>query len=258
VLQAIQEDSMSRITSLPIRLTAIIAATFAFASAQADADNADLEQLRQKVGGMFDSIDPEDIDVSPVDGWFTIHKGPVVAYVSADGRYLLQGDMIDLDESVNLSEEIRVETRRELMATVSDEEVISFTPDEVKYSVSIFTDVECTYCRRLHSQIDEYLARGIEVRYLMYPRNGPATRAWNTSEEVWCAADRKNALTMAKLDREFASASCDASIIQDHYVIGKDVGLSGTPAIVFADGTLVSGYMTPDQLTAALESMAVE
>lgn len=249
---------MSRITSLPIRLTVIIAATFAFASAQAGEDNAELEQIRQKVGGMFDSIDPADIDVSPVDGWFTIHKGPVVAYVSADGRYLLQGDMIDLDQSINLSEEIRVETRRELMATVSDEEVISFTPEEVKYSVSIFTDVECTYCRRMHSQIDEYMARGIEVRYLMYPRNGPATRAWNTAEEVWCAADRKNALTMAKLDREFASASCDASIIQDHYVIGKDVGLNGTPAIVFPDGTLVSGYMTPDQLTAALESMAAE
>jgi len=249
---------MSRITSLPIRLTAIIAATFAFASAQAGEDNVELEQLRQKVGGMFDSIDPADIDVSPVDGWFTIHKGPIVAYVSADGRYLLQGDMIDLDQSVNLSEEIRVETRRELMATVSDEEVISFTPEEVKYSVSIFTDVECTYCRRLHSQIDEYMDRGIEVRYLLYPRNGPATRSWNTAEEVWCAADRKNALTMAKLDREFASASCDASIIQDHYVIGKDVGLNGTPAIVFSDGTLVSGYMTPDQLTAALESMAAE
>jgi len=249
---------MSRITSLPIRLTAIIAATFAFASAQAGEDNVELEQLRQKVGGMFDSIDPADIDVSPVDGWFTIHKGPIVAYVSADGRYLLQGDMIDLDQSVNLSEEIRVETRRELMATVSDEEVISFTPEEVKYSVSIFTDVECTYCRRLHSQIDEYMDRGIDVRYLLYPRNGPAKRSWNTAEEVWCAADRKNALTMAKLDREFASASCDASIIQDHYVIGKDVGLNGTPAIVFSDGTLVSGYMTPDKLTAALESMAAE
>ena len=250
---------MSRITSLlPIRLAALIAVTFAFASVQAGADSAELDQVRQKVGEMFDSIDPEDINASPVDGWYTIHKGPIVAYVSADGRYLLQGDMIDLDQSVNLSEEIRVDTRRELMASVSDDEVISFTPEEVKYSVSIFTDVECTYCRRLHSQIDEYLARGIEVRYLMYPRNGPASRAWNTAEEIWCSADRKNALTMAKLDHDFPTASCDASIVQDHYVIGRDVGLNGTPAIVFDDGTLISGYLSPDQLVAALEKTDVK
>jgi len=250
---------MSRITSLlPIRLAALIAVTFAFASVQAGADSAELDQVRQKVGEMFDSIDPEDINASPVDGWYTIHKGSIVAYVSADGRYLLQGDMIDLDQSVNLSEEIRVDTRRELMASVSDDEVISFTPEEVKYSVSIFTDVECTYCRRLHSQIDEYLARGIEVRYLMYPRNGPASRAWNTAEEIWCSADRKNALTMAKLDHDFPTASCDASIVQDHYVIGRDVGLNGTPAIVFDDGTLISGYLSPDQLVAALEKTDVK
>jgi len=244
---------MSRITSLPIRLTAIFVATLTFASVQAAEDSAALELVREKIATMFDTIDPGDINGSPVDGWYTIHKGPIVAYISADGRYLLQGDMIDLDQSVNLSEAIRDEARRELMASVSDDDVISFTPEEVKYSVSVFTDVDCTYCRRLHSQIDQYLARGIEVRYLMYPRNGPASRAWNTAEEIWCAADRKNALTQAKLDRDFPTATCDASIVQDHYVIGKDVGLEGTPAIVFDDGTLVSGYMSPDQLVAALE-----
>ena len=89
------------------------------------------------------------------------------------------------------------------MATVADDQTILFTPEEVKYSVSVFTDVDCTYCRRLHSQIDEYLAHGIEVRYLLYPRNGPASRAWSTAEDVWCASDRNDALTMAKLDREF-------------------------------------------------------
>jgi thiol:disulfide interchange protein DsbC len=249
---------MSRFTSTLFRLAASIAVVFAFASAQASEDGAELEQVREKVGAMFDKIDPEDINTSPVDGWYTIHRGSIIAYVSADGRYLLQGDLIDLDRQVNLSEAIRNETRRDLLASVSDDNVISFAPEEVKYSVSIFTDVDCTYCRRLHSQIDEYLARGIEIRYLMYPRNGPASHGWNAAEEVWCAADRKNALTMAKLDRDFPTAACDASTIQNHYVMGRDVGLAGTPAIVFSDGTLVSGYMTPDQLVAALEKLDAE
>lgn len=249
---------MSRFTSILFCLAASIAAVFASALAHASEDGAELELVREKVSAMFDSIDPENINDSPVDGWYTIHQGPIIAYVSADGRYLLQGDLIDLDDQTNLSEAIRNESRKDLMASVPDDNVIRFTPEEVKYSVSVFTDVDCTYCRRLHSQIDEYLARGIEIRYLMYPRNGPASRAWNTAEEVWCAADRKDALTMAKLDRDFPTATCDASTIQDHYVIGRDVGLEGTPAIVFSDGTLISGYMSPDQLATALEKLDTE
>jgi thiol:disulfide interchange protein DsbC len=166
--------------------------------------------------------------------------------------------MIDLDHQVNLSETIRTDARRELMASVTDDQVIAFSPEEIKFSVSIFTDVECTYCRRMHSQIDEYMAQGIEIRYLLYPRNGPASRAWNTAEDVWCSSDRRNALTMAKLDREFSTSTCDSSIVQDHYVIGRDVGLSGTPAIVLGDGTLIGGYLPPDQLAARLQQNAAE
>ena len=233
-------------------LVALIAAV-ALSPAGADEVGAELEQVRQKVSEMFELIDQDDINISPVDGWYTIHKGSIVAYISADGRYLLQGDLVDLDTQVNLSELVRNESRRELMASVKNDDVILFSPADVKYSVSIFTDVECTYCRRLHSQIDEYLAHGIEVRYLLYPRNGPTSRAWTTAEEVWCSNDRNSALTAAKLDRKFASTDCDASIVQEHYGIGRDVGLSGTPAIVLDDGTLISGYLPPDQLKARLD-----
>jgi len=235
-------------------LAAIIAALTMSPAMAGDAD-AQLEQVRQKVAEMFDLVDPEDINASPLDGWYTLQKGSIIAYISADGRYLLQGDLIDLDNQVNLSEASRNTARRELMATVTDEQVIRFSPAKVRYSVSVFTDVECTYCRRLHSQIDEYLAHGIEVRYLLYPRNGPASRSWSTSEDVWCANDRNSALTLAKLDRDFSSATCDASIVQEHYVIGRDVGLSGTPAIVLDDGTLISGYLPPDQLKARLDQL---
>jgi len=235
-------------------LLAIIAALAISPAVAAEADT-ELEQVRQKVAEMFDIVEPENINVSPVDGWYTLQKGSIIAYVSADGRYLLQGDLIDLDKQINLSEISRNTARRDLMAAVTDEQVISFSPAKTRYSVSVFTDVECTYCRRLHSQIDEYLAHGIEVRYLLYPRNGPASRSWSTSEDIWCADDRNNALTMAKLDREFSSATCDSSIVQEHYVMGRDVGLSGTPAIVLDDGTLISGYLTPDDLKARLDKL---
>jgi len=226
--------------------------------AQAEAEDPELMQVRQKVNAMFSAISPENVNPSPIEGWYTIHRGSIIAYVSADGRYLLQGDMIDLEENVNLSEMVRNDSRRELMATVPDEEVIAFSPEEVKYSVAVFTDVDCTYCRRLHNQINEYMAYGIEVRYLMYPRNGPSSPAWTTAEEVWCSDDRNDALTAAKMDRKFASTNCDASIVEHHYNLGQEVGLTGTPAIVLDDGTLISGYLPPDQLKARLDVLAAQ
>ena len=236
---------------------AVICAAVLSAQVLAGEVSEDLQQVRDKVAGMFDSIEPEHVNASPVDGWYTIQKGSIIAYITEDGRYMLQGDLIDLDNQVNLTEASRSQSRRDLMASVTEDSAITFSPTETKYSVSVFTDIECTYCRRLHSQIDEYLAHGIEVRYLLYPRNGPASRSWNTSEEVWCAADRHNALTMAKLDRKFETTSCDASVVQDHYVMGQAVGLSGTPAIVLDNGTLISGYLPPDALRLRLEQETV-
>src|SRR5210317_554787 len=217
-----------------------------------------LEAVRAKMSGMFEFIDPEHVNQSPMDGWYTIQKGSIVAYVSDDGRYLLQGDLIDLDNSVNLSEESRAESRRALMKSLDDKDAILFSPTETKYSVTVFTDVDCAYCRKLHSQIDEYMSQGIAVRYVLYPRNGPASRAWTTSEDVLCSRDRNGALTAAKLDREFQTSKCDASMLTRHYTLGQEVGLSGTPAIVLEDGTLIGGYVTPTALGARLEMAATD
>jgi thiol:disulfide interchange protein DsbC len=242
---------MSRVLT---RFLILAAALLPFAVSAADAD--ELASVRATITTMFDAIKPEDVNPSPVPGWYTIHTGPIVAYVSADGRYLLQGDMIDLVTQVNLSEKTRTDARKALLAGVSDDDVIAFSPDEKKYSVTIFTDVDCTYCRKLHNEIDQYMAKGIEVRYMLYPRSGPATRSWTTAENVWCAQDRNHALTMAKRDEGFASSQCDASMISRHYKLGRDVGLSGTPAIVLDDGTLIGGYLPPAVLLQRIEASA--
>ena len=242
------------------RLFDTIACSFAAASllmlgvsVQAADVDSQLEEARAKVTAMFDMIDPEDVNPSPIDGWFTIQKGSVVAYISADGRYLLQGDLIDLDLQVNLSEQSRTDARRKLVGSLTDDDAILFSPAEVKHSVTVFTDIDCTYCRKLHAQIDEYMDRGIAVRYVLYPRNGPASRAWSTSEDVLCSRDRNSALTAAKLDREFQTSKCDTSMLTKHYTLGQDIGLNGTPAIVFEDGTMVAGYLAPAALSMRLD-----
>ena len=236
-------------------LAAVIVAVAGLAQA---AEDAELEAVRAKMDAMFDAIEPEDVSRSPVDGWFTVHKGSIVAYVSGDGRYLLQGDLIDLDTQTNLSEQTRNITRRNVMMAVEDDRTILFSPSEIKHRVTVFTDIDCTYCRKLHAEIDDYLAAGIEVRYLLYPRNGPASRSWNTSEDVWCANDRNSALTAAKLGQAVESQKCDASMISEHYLLGQTVGLTGTPAIVLEDGSLVSGYLPPARLAAQLDMMKAQ
>jgi len=214
--------------------------------------NDDMEAVQTKISGLFPEIQAEHIVAGPISGWYTIRKGAIVAYVSDDGRYLMQGDLIDLDEQVNLTEDSRNAARRDLMSAYPEDEMIVFSPEEKRFTVDVFTDIDCTFCRRLHDQIDDYMARGIEVRYLLYPRNGPSSPSWSKAEQVWCADDRNEALTLAKADSEFDSNTCNPEIVSKHFAMGQDIGLTGTPALVLEDGTLVSGYLPPEQLEQAL------
>ena len=233
--------------------TSLTAVLLLFAvPASAQGNSAELQKVRETVSEQFAEIDPQEIFESPIDGWYTIRKGAVIAYISADGRYLLQGDMIDLQDNSNLTEQARNDARVVMLSAVPDEDLIIFSPDKVQHSVSIFTDIDCTFCRRLHAQIDGYMDQCIEIRYFLYPRNGPTSPSWAKAENVWCADNRNEALTLAKLDKEYPTHTCDSSIVSNHYLIGQDVGLRGTPAIVLDDGTLFSGYLPPAQLKEAI------
>lgn len=237
------------ISRLTLALLALAITPFAIA-------DDELEAVQSKVAELFPMIEAANVSAGPVEGWYTISQGAIVAYVSEDGRYLMQGDLIDLENKVNLTDVSRNATRREILSAYPEEQMIVFTPEEKKYSISVFTDIDCTFCRRLHNQMDEYLDKGIEVRYLLYPRNGPASPAWAKAEQVWCADDRNEALTAAKNDKDFETHSCNPEEISTHFTMGQDIGLRGTPALVFEDGTLVSGYLPPDQLELALAEAA--
>jgi thiol:disulfide interchange protein DsbC len=236
-----------------LRTHLLASAALAFLAGPAlAADDAELQQVRETVSGMFAGIEADDVFASEIDGWYTVRKGAIIAYISSDGRYLLQGDLIDLKESENLSEKSRNGAREKMMAGMAEDELIVYTPETVRHTISVFTDIDCTFCRRLHSQLDEYMDEGIEIRYFLYPRNGPTSESWVKAQNVWCADDRNEALTLAKLDQDFPMHDCDSSMIDSHYAIGQDVGLRGTPAIVLEDGTLFSGYMPAKQLSEAI------
>lgn len=202
------------------------------------------------------SINPrvsiESVSDAPLPGFQEVVVSGQVLYVSNDGRYVLQGSLFDAREKRDLSQAGLSKLRQRLLSEVPEDQRIIFAPANPKYTVSVFTDVECGYCRRLHEEIAEYNKRGIAIEYLAYPRMGPGSDDFRLMESVWCASDRKQALTDAKAGRRVDTKACENPVAA-HYALGQRVGLTGTPMIIAADGTQMPGYMPPDQLLEALQ-----
>ena len=218
----------------------------------AEADSKAIEQALKEV---LPGVKPDSIAPSSMSGLYEVVVGPKLFYVSEDGRYLFQGAMIDIKAREDLTEGKLAGARISSLKKVGLDNMIVFKPKSSKHSLYVFTDIDCGYCRKLHSELDQYLSEGIEIRYLFFPRAGEGSESYKKAVSVWCADDRNEALTLAKLDREFETRSCDAAVVHSHYALGQDVGLRGTPAILLEDGTLVSGYLPPAELAAALASL---
>ena len=197
------------------------------------------------------------IGAAPLPGFREVLVSGQTLYVSDDGRYLLQGSLYDMERKQDLSQASVASLRRELLGTVPVADRIVFAPANPKYTVSVFTDVECGFCRKLHSQIADYNREGIAVQYLAVPRMGIGSPDFQKMVNVWCATDRRKALTDAKNDRPVPLRNCKNPVTME-YDIGRRVGLEGTPMIVAADGTAMPGYMPPKELRAALDKLAAD
>ena len=205
---------------------------------------------RAAIAAKFPEVRPEQIVPSPVQGLYEVRIGSKIAYVSADGRYLLQGEIIDLDTDLNLTESRREGMRRDVLAGVSEAGMIVFAPAKKPTStITVFTDVDCGYCRKLHKQIADYNARGIKVRYMYFPRSGPGTESWTKAEQVACAKDPRVALTRAKLGETLKDKPCQPNPVAQHYKIGREFAVQGTPAIILESGELIGGYLDPVELS---------
>ena len=212
------------------------------------------EDPRAAIVKKIDGIKLEDVRLTPVDGIYEVTHDSEISYSSADGRYVIIGDMIDVDKDANLTESRRRVIRTRLIDSVPESEMLVFSPKNPKYTVTVFTDIDCGYCRKLHSQIAEYNKQGIRVRYLFYPRSGPNTESWQKAESVWCAADRNAALTRAKNGEEIKAAKCPAAIVARDWDLGHKLAVEGTPAIFLPNGEMLPGYAPPSQLASILKA----
>ncbi len=208
---------------------------------------------------MNPAITADSITAAPVPGFRQVVTGGQVVYVSDDGKYIFLsgqgGGLYDSYTKVDLTDQAMGAERMKLVNAIPKSERIVFAPANPKYTVTVFTDVECGYCRKLHSEIDQLNKEGIAVEYLAFPRQGLGSKDFVDMISVWCASDRKAALTAAKSGKPVPAKDCKNTVAAQ-YVAGQKAGLTGTPMILAADGTQLGGYLPPAVLKQRLDAWA--
>ena len=198
----------------------------------------------------------EDLRPSPIPGIYEFMQGAEVSYLTADGKYFLDGNVYNLSTRENLTEDRRTRARASLIAAIPESQMLVFAPQNPQYTITVFTDVDCQYCRKLHSQIAEINKLGVKVRYMFFPRTGPNTESWHKAEAVWCAADRNDALTRAKAGGAVdISKGCPVNPVAREYALGESIGVRGTPAIVTENGGFINGYLPPHDLLEEIKQL---
>ncbi|KAF3981864.1 MAG: DsbC family protein [Methylococcales symbiont of Hymedesmia sp. n. MRB-2018] len=229
-----------------IILLTLLISLFSMVNVQAD-ENV-VKNILNKV---MPSLKIDSIKESEVKGLFEVTAGTRILYVSEDGKYLLQGHLIDIEARKDLTDVKLAATRKLAIEKLGEDQVITFKADKSKYTVSVFTDIDCGYCRKLHAEMDQYLAAGISVQYLFFPRAGKGSDSYNKAVSVWCAEDHQDALTAAKKGEKIDQKTCE-NPVDEHMQLGADFEVEGTPMIVTGKGNVFPGYVPAKQLAAVL------
>ncbi|MFI3189794.1 disulfide bond formation protein DsbC [Crenothrix sp. D3] len=230
-----------------ITLAAVSLLSLTFSAVQADENTIKASIAKSMPTMKVDAIKP-----SEVKGLYEISVGSNVFYVSDDGKYLIEGHLIDIAAKKDLTEGKLSESHVKAIKNLGVDKMIVFKAKDSKYTVTIFTDIDCGYCRKLHSEIDSYLAEGITVQYIFFPRSGKDTESYKKAISVWCADDRKVALTAAKKGETIKEKTC-ANPIDEHMKLAGEFEVNGTPTIVSEKGVVYPGYLPAKQLVEMLK-----
>ncbi len=233
------------------------------ASASIATDNMDavtnkaemLKNLKARYRAVFNG-EPDEITESHIANVYQLRQGTRVVYLSADGKYFLKGDMIDAETRENLTEVAKRSVRKDILYKQDNKPIVFKAKDE-KHVLIVFTDIDCPYCVKLHREVSALNEKGITIKYLMFPRAGIGSASYNKTVSVWCADDNRQALTDAKYRKTVDSRTCKNPVTAQ-YVLGKKVGVTGTPALITSSGKLIPGYMPADKLIAMLNSETVK
>lgn len=196
------------------------------------------------------------ISRAPVQGIYEVDFGDGFVYLSADGKYAIKGEIFDLQNNVNLTEEKRAAGRLATLAGIAPAEMLIYPADKQRTaSITVFTDIDCGYCRRMHQTIKDYTSRGIEVKYVFYPRAGKNSESYKKAVSVWCADDQHVAMNKAKSGQQIATRNCK-NPVDKHMDMANALGVTGTPTIILENGQRMPGYVKAEQLKNIIDNQS--
>jgi thiol:disulfide interchange protein DsbC len=231
---------------MKLRSTLFILALF-LASPFVAADQQQIDQLRAALSKKVPDLADGEIAETQIPGVLELLSGGQLYYLTPDANYMLEGNLIDLDKRINITAQRKGTIHISSINAMPEEKMVVYSPKNATREITVFTDTSCPYCSKLHAEIDKILDAGIKVRYLLYPRAGLNSAAFNTLQSVWCADDQQQAMTDAKLGKNIKSATCE-NPINEHIALAQQVGLRGTPLIYLDSGQMVNGYRPAEQL----------
>jgi thiol:disulfide interchange protein DsbC len=215
--------------------------------------DAETEQkIRNSLQILLPGLIPDSVRNTALDDIYEITFGTRIVYITGDGRYLLQGKLVDLETRTEITEDRLSELKMAVLSQVGDDSMVVYAPEDPKHTVTVFTDIDCGFCRRMHADMEQYHKQGIAIRYLFYPRAGVGSDSYTKAVSVWCADDRHAAMDTAKAGESVPVKTCE-NPVASHYELGQQMSISGTPALVLSDGEIVPGYVPPDKLRRALD-----
>lgn len=227
------------VTKLTVILTAGVLSLATMQSAMAADAQAQIQERLQKMIGP--DAKQAKISKTDINGLYQIQLGLTVVYMSADGKYMMNGNMIDLASDKNLTRSVQSETRKQMLSEVPESGMIVYPAKDAKHTVTVFTDVDCPYCKKLHKEIPALNKAGVTVRYLSYPRSGMNSPSYNEAVSIWCAEDRAQTMDDAMKGLPPEKKTCD-NPVKEHMVRAQMFEVNGTPNMILDNGQAVPGY----------------
>lgn len=238
---------------IAVVLLAAVSVPLSLVHASEVSREADIKQLKQALPHILPAAANAEISASPVDGLYQVVAGGQILYMTKDAAFVLDGDLYNMQTRTNLTENARGAIRLDALNELGENNMIVYQPKgEVKHTITVFTDIYCPYCVRLHNEVEQYLNNGVKVRYIFVPFKGP--KSVEASVSVWCAKDRNRALSLAKAGEEIEQRSCD-NPVQKHQALAAALGIRGTPAIMLENGQLMPGYVPASKLIEQLNTL---
>ncbi len=228
-------------------VTLLLNMTLVLSTFNVEAEEQVEERLIKSLQQVFPDVEITHVHSTPIENIYEVMIGPDVIYMTGDARFILKGDLIDMKERRNFSEELRSKFRADSLKNIPESEYIEFASKDSKDIIYVFTDVDCSYCRKLHRDVPELNDNAITIRYLAYPRAGIGSSVHRRMGDIWCAEDRQQALTDAKSGRSVEANNCK-NPVENQHALGQELGVRGTPAIFLENGRALSGYMPPEEL----------